>query len=192
MSLPHAVALGGVAAASAPEGARRALADFAGAAAPVAGDLIVEAEAFNADRLGDVALGLAVIGAAWGLGAMLRLGAPRLRPVVFASAVTGLLMLTVVNSLFWELAGVTIDDRGVTVRRWVLPDRAIALCDIARVTVEPGEPFPLFSDDTTLVLESRSGARVELPRFAPRAAEAAATILARLEEEGRCTETTPD
>ncbi|GMV43928.1 MAG: hypothetical protein AMXMBFR64_56440 [Myxococcales bacterium] len=163
----------------------RALVEFAGGAAPAAGDLVVEAEALSLERLADVALGLAVIGAVWGVGRLLRSGAPGLRPVVFASAVTGLLMLTVVNPLFWELAGVTVDQR-VTVRRFMLADRSVDLCDLAAARIEPGELFPAVSDDTTLVLVGRSGERVELPRFAPRSAEVAATIVARLED-GTCT-----
>lgn len=140
-------------------------------------------EPLAAARVADVGIGLALVLATWGVGHVLRAASRpsgTLRPVVFASVVTGLLMLTVVNPLLWEYAGVAVTADHVTVRRYAAADQAVGLCDIERVSLETGAPFPVVSDDTTLVLWGRSGERVELPRFAPGSRQAAALILAQL------------
>jgi hypothetical protein len=168
----------------APRRAIAAVEAFAGTDLPVPPELPYYAapEAVTTERLADVGLGLLVMAGIYLLGRVIRLGAPRFRPFVLTASVTGLLMLTVVDPLFWEYGGVEVDEGGFAVRLWTTGRERVQWSELRAVEVEGGHAWPAFSDDTTLVLVPYEGERIRFPRFAPGAVEVAAAVRDRLEK----------
>ena len=123
---------------------------------------------------GFVVLGCAAV--LYGLGwALRRFAMPNFRPLVFALVGMGALVFIGVNPILWEIAGVTVDEDGLTCQYWTGESRAIAWEQVTEVTVEDGALFPMFLDDTTLVVRGQEDA-CAIPAFLPGSAEVAVVV----------------
>lgn len=132
------------------------------------------------ERVWDVLLGLGVLALLYGVGMLIRgSGRPGVRPWVFAAATLGLLMFTVVDPLFWQLKGVEADESGLTVLRYSASDQHLDWKEVRGVRVDEGSPFPVFSDDTALVLDGPEGEALRVPRLLPGSKEVARLVLDR-------------
>jgi hypothetical protein len=132
-------------------------------------------------RIADVAILLGIIGLLFAVGRLLQTAVPQVRPVVFAASVMGVLMFTVINPLFWQLASVTVDETGVVVARYTVGDLRLDWADLTEVGVDEGAPLPYVQDDRALRLVDAQGGYVDIPRYLPRAAELAAAVVAAVE-----------
>lgn len=135
---------------------------------PAALPLDLEVVPASGTRVADVALLLGLIAAFWAIGRLLRAaGLPRLRPFVFASGLTGILMLFFTNTSFWMVAGVKLDAERVTLTKHLGSDESMRWADLRSVELQDGKLYPAFSDDASLVLVAADGTRLALPRFVP-------------------------
>ena len=145
----------------------------------------VDVEFSTTDRVFDVLIGLIIIGLLLGLGFWLKAALwDQLRPVVFTSACLGALMFPVVNPLFWELKGVSVDSEGLTLHRHTLSDMTVAWKDVERVEWNEGQSFPTVTDDGSLRFIHKEGEYYDIPRFVPQSEQLAAFALKRLQHEG--------
>lgn len=141
----------------------------------------LEVDSMAGDRVADVALLLGLIAAFWGIGRLLRsAGMAGLRPFVFASALTGVLLLFFTNTAFWMVAGVSVDADKITLQKHLGDDEVLAWAELRGVELDSGKLFPAFSDDASLVLRGAGDQRLALPRFVPGIADAAREVQRRL------------
>jgi hypothetical protein len=140
----------------------------------------LEVDAMAGHRVADVALLLGLILAFWGLGRLLRAGLPAMRPFVFASGMTGILLLFFTNTAFYMVAGVAVDDEKVTLRTHLGGDEVMKWSELTTVELDGGSLYPAFTDDASLVLVGKDDARIELPRFVPGVGAVAAEVAHRM------------
>jgi hypothetical protein len=130
--------------------------------------LRLEVDAMAGNRVADVALLLGLIGVFWALGHLFRsAGMPRLRPFVFASGLTGILLLFFTNTAFWMVKGLEVDDTKITLTTHLGSDQTLAWADLEAVEFDSGKLFPAFSDDASLVLIGPDDHALHVPRFIP-------------------------
>lgn len=141
----------------------------------------LEIDSMAGNRVADVALLLGLIAAFWGIGRFLKsAGMPGLRPYVFASALTGVLLLFFTNSAFWMVAGVSVDADKITLKKYLGSDEVLAWAELRDVELDSGKLYPAFSDDASLVLHGTGDQRLALPRFVPGIADAAREVARHL------------
>ncbi len=133
-------------------------------------------------RVADVALLLGLIAIFWGLGRFLMsAGMPKLRPFVFASGLTGILLLFFTNSAFWMVKGLKVDNTGVTLTQHLGEDPQLTWSEITGLRFDNGRLFPAFSDDASLILVA-GDRELAIPRFIPGSGAAVRRIDALLQE----------
>ena len=167
------------------EQARAAALQFVGGAEqlppPPALPLIVQPDFAAGARIGDVLILLGLVGLLLGVGFLLRSVLTRVRPEVFTAGVMAVLLFTVINPLFWQLATVTADSTGVQVARYSASDLQVRWEDLREVRVEGGDLFPIVQDDTALRLVGAGGEHVDIPRYLAGAPALAAAVVAAIE-----------
>jgi len=142
----------------------------------------LEVDPTGSNRIADVALLLGLIAIFWAIGRFLvSAGLKNLRPYVFASGLTGILLLFFTNSAFWMVKGLRVDDTGVTLTRHLGDDPKMTWSEISALRFDSGSLFPAFSDDASLVLLA-SDRELSIPRFIPGSSAAAQRIDALLQE----------
>lgn len=149
---------------------RPALAEFgAGGPAPAESELplTVAAPDFSADKALDAALGLAFIAALLGIGRLIRSALPGFKPFALAGVGVAVMAIFFTNTRFYEFASVTVDASGITVTRHVGGEERVDFRDVTDVRVEPGKPYPVFTDDRSLVIAAGTGRSVSIPFFVP-------------------------
>jgi len=80
------------------------------------------------------------------------------------------------NPLLSSVKSVTVDDVGLTVEFRADPIQHAAWQDITSLRVDSGAPFPLITDDRTLVVVTRQGGELPIPRFVSEADVIAAAV----------------
>jgi hypothetical protein len=145
----------------------------------------LEVEPMASTRVADVALLLGLIALFWALGKLLASsGMKGLRPFVFASGLTGILLLFFTNSAFWMVKGLKVDESGVTLTQHLGEDPKLAWGEITALRFEGGRLFPAFTDDASLVLVANDR-ELAIPRFIPGSGEAARRIEAYLRDKSQ-------
>ena len=143
-------------------------------------EVAIEADHAAGSRVADVIFGLAFIGILYLLGwGIQKLALEQVKPWIFASVCLGILMFTAVNPIWWQFAGLKMDESGVEVTRNAASDTQVTWDDLTEVRVEDGKAFPVFTDDTMLVLVAGDD-EVRIPRYVPNAEAVAAYVLAHL------------
>ena len=152
--------------------------DFLGGSGPPFPQLpyVTEQVAMNSERALDGFVVLGCAAALYGLGWALReFAMPNFRPLVFALVGMGALVFIGVNPILWEIAGVTVDEDALTCHYWTGESRSIPWGEVTDVTVDEGALFPMFLDDTTLVVGSEENV-CAIPAFLPGSAEVAVVV----------------
>ena len=149
--------------------------------APEALPFTLEVDALAGTRVADVFLLLGLIAVFWGLGRFLKsAGMERLRPFVFASGLTGILLLFFTNSSFWLVKGVVVEQDRVVVSTHLGNDDAMTWSEVRGVEARSGKLFPAFTDDASLVLLGPDDRELVMPRFVPGIERAVAVVRERL------------
>lgn len=140
-----------------------------------------EMQAMAGTRVLDVLLVLVVSGLLFGVGMLIR-RSPRdhSTPATVVSVGVGLIWLFFVNPLFYQFQSVTVDELGVTVASWTGQEKHLDWSELSAVRVDEGEPFPVFSDDTTLVLVGAEGQELAVPRFVEGSDQVAALAVSHI------------
>jgi len=145
--------------------------------APPSLPLSLEVHAMAGSRGADVVLLLVIIAAFYGVGRLMK--SDSVKPSAVCAGLTAVFMLFFANSDFWSIAGVNVDDTGVTVTHWIGGDDDLPWDDLVFASIDSGKLFPAFTDDHALVLVGRDH-KVTLPRFVPGIASAMPIIAQHL------------
>lgn len=131
----------------------------------------------SSERLldGFVVLGVAVVlfAAGW---ALREFALPNFRPAVFTLVCIGVLVFLGANPVVWQIEAVTVDYDSITCSYWSGEREQVLFEEVVDIHVEDGMIFPMFLDDTTLVVRDDSGGACAVPAFLPGSAEVAAVI----------------